>query len=550
MPSTSDSESPAGEKRSNDTGHEPGNDPLSRSEPADKTIVYLKGLRFWLVAMVLAVILFLVSLDGTITSTSVVKITSDLNGFDEASWILSAYQLGLSASLVVLAKLSDIFGRKDVFIGSILGFVVFSGACAASQTLVQLVIFRAFQGLAGGGCMALTLILITEVVPPGQLGTFASKMNVALVLALVLGPVLGGAISSETTWRWIFLINIPTGIVAVALALLVMPKGFPHQRQADTNSQERESNATKLARIDVLGSILLVFAAVSFTACFQEADTRFAWDSAYVITLLLLSVVLWCILLLWERRVTLKSMRCEPVLPWRFLTDRVRASALVCFMLVGVPSIVTNFQLPQRFQLVNGLSSIDAGVRILPFGAAFTIGSFASTQMATRLRTPAIWLVVSGSVLQTVGYVLLSMLKPSPQINPAIYGYQVICGFGVGLNYMTLYLLVPITAAKQDKASGLGLASQLRTMGTAFGLAISTSVFNGYALSRLTELGVSTNLIAISSEQALLSPAIQEGIRNILSEAYNRQMLVLVAFAGAQTPVVLFMWKREQIVAF
>lgn len=120
-------------------------------------------------------------------------------------------------------------------------------------------------------------------------------------------------------------------------------------------------------------------------------------------------------------------------------------------MLLAVPSVVTNFQLPQRFQVVNGLSSIDAGVRILPFGAASTIGTFASTQMATKLHCPAIYLVVGGAALQTIGFVLLSMLKPSPEVSVAIYGYQVICGFGAGVNFMTLYLTVPFTAAKQDK---------------------------------------------------------------------------------------------------
>ncbi|KAI1348253.1 putative multidrug resistance protein fnx1 [Xylaria sp. FL0043] len=519
-----------------------------RNESEVKDIVYLSGPRFWSISLVLAVMLFLVSLDGTITSTSVVKITSDLHGFEDASWILSAYQLGMSASLVILSKLSDIFGRKSIFIWSIIGFVVFSGACASSQTIVQLIVFRALQGFAGGGCMALTLILITEVVPPDQLGNFASKMNVALVLAVVLGPIVGGAISSKTTWRWIFLINIPTGIAAVVLGLLTMPMGFPHQQDRESSSQDSLSTTQKLAKIDVLGSALLVLAAVSFTACFQQAGTTFPWKSAYVIALLIASAVLWVVVLVWERHVTQNNMKYQPVLPWRFLTDRVRVSVLICFMLLAVPSVVANFQLPQRFQVVNGLSSIDAGVRILPFGAASTIGTFASTQMATKLHCPAICLVVGGAALQTIGFVLLSMLKPSPEVSAAIYGYQIICGFGAGVNFMTLYLTVPLTAAKQDKAIALGLAGQLRTMGTAFGLAIATAVFNGYALSRLKEAGITSNLTTISNGQPTLPPAVQEEVRNILSAAYNRQMLVLVGFAAAQIPVALVMWKRKQIV--
>ncbi|PHH73003.1 hypothetical protein CDD80_4098 [Ophiocordyceps camponoti-rufipedis] len=177
------------------------------SDDGEDAIVYMHGFRFWLLTIAISVMLFLASLDTTITTTSLVAITHDLGGFQTASWILSGYQLGWVAVIVICAKLSDIFGRKPVFVVCITLFAVFSAGCAAAQTMAQLIVLRAFQGVGGGGCLALTTILITEAVPPERLGAFASKINVALILSLVLGPVLGGAITSGTTWRWIFIIK-------------------------------------------------------------------------------------------------------------------------------------------------------------------------------------------------------------------------------------------------------------------------------------------------------------------------------------------------------
>ncbi|PFH62221.1 hypothetical protein XA68_14500 [Ophiocordyceps unilateralis] len=523
------------------------------SSDGGEAIVYVHGLRFWLLAVAISVMLFLASLDTTITTTSLVAITHDLGGFQTASWILSGYQLGWVAVIVICAKLSDIFGRKPVFIVCITLFAVFSAGCAAAQTMAQLIILRAFQGVGGGGCLALTTILITEAVPPEELGSFASKVNVALIMSLVLGPVLGGAITSGTTWRWIFIINIPMSLIAVVLAQVGIPSGFPHHGHPKAGVATSSSKVTKLARLDIVGSVLLILAALSFTSGFQEADSRFAWNSAYVITLLIVSLVLWVALLLWERHVTLFSRVREPVMPWRFFTDRVRAGVMLVFVLAGVPIVVTNFQLPQRFQLVNGLSSIDASVRILPFGVAFCVGSLASSRLTSSLRVPSIYHVLAGAALQVVGFALLGVLRASPEIQPAVYGYQVLCGIGVGLNYMALYLLIPFTADRRDKAIGMGLAAQFRTMGSAFGLAIVTSVFNGYTGPRLTSLGLSTEVTSImglgTQRLAAITPELLADVRYILSEAYNRQMLVLCAFAAAQIPAALLMWKRKQIVA-
>ena len=153
-------------------------------------------------------------------------------------------------------------------------------------------------------------------------------MGLAVMLALVLGPIAGGGISSVTTWRWIFLFNVPVGVVGLALAVVGIPTGFPHHRE-QAHPTEVSQRPGPLARLDIPGCVLLLLATMSIVAAFQEAGSRFAWGSAYFITLLVVSVLLWLALVIWERRVTLADATREPVLPWRFLTSRAMVGTLL-----------------------------------------------------------------------------------------------------------------------------------------------------------------------------------------------------------------------------
>lgn len=170
--------------------------------------------------------------------------------------------------------------------------------------------------------------MIIESVPPAKYGTYVVNANLAPVLAYFLGPILGGAISENTTWRWIFWINVPIGVVALTLALVGIPNGFPYQERPRHRPTDIMSRKT-LDRLDLPGCTLLLLATMAFTACFQEADSRFPWGSAYVITLLVVSVVLLTALLFWERYISLASRVREPVLPWRFMTNRVMVGVML-----------------------------------------------------------------------------------------------------------------------------------------------------------------------------------------------------------------------------
>jgi MFS family permease len=190
------------------------------------------------------------------------------------------------------------------------------------------IIFRAFQGVGGGGSYAVGSIMLLQIVPANQITRLASYTGVAFILATVLGPVIGGAISQNTTWRWVFLFNVPVGAFGLALAFLGIPNGYPHHASS-ANKLPKVTLSTVTARVDFIGCGLLLCATLAFTSAFQEVNTKFSWNSAYFIVLIIVSVLLAVFLLMWERYLTLRQGQREPVLPWRFIVRREMLGAML-----------------------------------------------------------------------------------------------------------------------------------------------------------------------------------------------------------------------------
>lgn len=208
------------------------------------------------------------------------------------------------------------------------------------------IVFRAFQGAGGGGAHSISTILVTELVPQEQFAKLTAQLSIVTSLSMLLGPIVGGAISTETSWRWIFLIkyvelnssihflippSVPIGAFAFILAIVGIPNGFPYQNQPTHQSVKWRDVISKstLDRLDIPGAALLVLATLSLTAGFEEAGSQFPWKSGYVISLLTISGVLWIVLIVWERHVTLHSTIREPVLPWTFLNNRIMVGILM-----------------------------------------------------------------------------------------------------------------------------------------------------------------------------------------------------------------------------
>ena len=271
-----------------------------------------------------AMCMFLVNIEVSIVGTSLISITNDLHGFRQVDWVVTAYLITYTSMIIIWAKLSDIFGRKQVTMATMIIFVVSSGGCAASHTMSELIINRAFQGIGAAGCVSTALVIAYEMVPKWQYPAIAAEIAAATALGSLVGPLIGGGVSERSTWRWVFLLNVPAGVITVILLFICVPANFPHQGQASyvAPTFKEKLSRQSLSRLDVSGAFLLFGATLLLVTVLLEASNEFAWRSGTAISLLVVSAILWVLFLVNERIFTGEKWRPEPVFPWRFLGNR------------------------------------------------------------------------------------------------------------------------------------------------------------------------------------------------------------------------------------
>ncbi|KAL4936753.1 hypothetical protein BDV06DRAFT_216420 [Aspergillus oleicola] len=519
--------------------------------PSETSAQYIQGSRLYIIIAALCMCLFLTNLEIPIVSTALISITNDLSGLDKVYWITTAYMLGYVGVLIISAKISDLVGRKSTLLTVIFIFVVFSGACGAAQTMEQLIIFRALQGIGGAGNYALCVAITVELVPPAKYAKYTSLMSIAYAFSLLLGPVMGGAISENSTWRWIFLLNVPPAILAGVVLVLALPNGFSHHNERAESLSPGEYVRQIFRKADILGSGMLLVATTLLVTALEEANHEFEWNSAFTIVLFVVSGVTWILFLVWERWITLYSEYVEPVFPWRFAENRVCVGMLLNAIFLGAVWFTTMFQLPQRFQIVNQLSPLQAAVRFIPFTLAAPFGSVLAPAIGKMFKVPLLYLVIFASAIQVISYVLLGTLSESLEISASQYGYQILGGLGCGINISLLILMTPFTVEQRDNAVAMGAVAQFRVMGGCMGIAIATAVANEYLQSNLSLfLGAGeVNAILRSAEMLSTLPlADQSLVRGVYSASYNLQMKILAGFAGGQVLTSLLMWQKSQLV--
>lgn len=275
--------------------------------------------------------MLLVNIEVSIIGTSLVSITDDLRGFRQAGWVVTGYLVTYTSMIIIWAKFSDIFGRKQATMATMLVFVVFSGGCGASQTISQLIINRAFQGIGAAGCVSMALLLAYEMVPKEKYPAIAAEIAAGTALGSLVGPLIGGGISERSTWRWVFLLNVPAGVVTLVLLYMCVPTNFPHQGQLSyvAPTLRQKMSLRSLSRLDLSGAFLLLGATLLLVTVLLEASNQFAWKSGTAISLLVVSAVLWFLFLVNERIVTSEEWRPEPIFPWRFLFNRAWMGTLL-----------------------------------------------------------------------------------------------------------------------------------------------------------------------------------------------------------------------------
>ncbi|KAI0532016.1 putative multidrug resistance protein fnx1 [Xylaria digitata] len=524
---------------------EPSKDESDDVTDLDNAFEYITGWRLHFITTGLGLCLFLVNFEITIVSTALVSITNDLRDFSRNGWVINAYLLTYTGGLVVWSKLSDIFGRKGTCLASLFVFTAFSGACGGAQTLVQLIVFRAFQGIGASGLYALTTVIFYELVPPNKYPAYTSLIMVLFSTSLVLGPIFGGLISQQSTWRWVFLLNVPAGVAAWVVLFVTLPKEFPYQGSGSHPKQHRSFRT-----IDFLGAFLMVAAIALLITGLEEAASLLSWTSPTTLGPLAASAVVWVAFFTSQWYSSRPFSTTEPMFPWRFLQSRTITALLLNSFTTGAVSITCMIQLPIRYQAAAALSPLQAGIRLIPFSVASPIGVIIVAILAKNRRVPPIYLALAGEIIQILGLVFISR-SPLDNLDwDGLYGLEVLIGLGMGFCIGTGTLLTPFIMEKRDLAVGTGTVVQYRFLGSTVVISIVTAVGNNWIkemlLDKLTSLQL-TSVFRSTEYIGFLPDNLEHTVRRTFAAAFNLQMEILIGFAVAAIFSSLLMWQKTQI---
>ncbi|WP_405524918.1 MFS transporter [Streptomyces canus] len=407
--------------------------------------------------------MLLAALDQTIVSTALPTIVSDLGGMEHLSWVVTAYLLASTAATPLWGKLGDQYGRKRLFQTAIVIFLIGSALCGMAQDMTQLIAFRALQGLGGGGLMVLSMAIVGDLVPPRERGRYQGLFGAVFGATSVLGPLLGGLFTEHLSWRWVFYVNLPVGVVALAVIAVVLR--IPRKSMKHV--------------IDYLGTFLIAAVATCLVLVASLGGNTWAWGSPPIVGLAVLGVVLAVAFVGVERRAA------EPVLPLKLFRVRTFTLSAVISFIVGFAMFGAMTYLPTFLQVVQGVSPTMSGVHMLPMVFGLLLSSTVSGQIVSRTGR---WKVfpVAGTGVTTLGLLLLHRLDESSS-TWVMSVYFCVFGLGLGLVMQVLVLIVQNAVSYEDLGVATSGATFFRSIGASFGVAIFGTVFANRLGDKLAE---------------------------------------------------------------
>ncbi|MDX6679755.1 MAG: hypothetical protein QOE31_3807 [Solirubrobacteraceae bacterium] len=397
--------------------------------------------------------MFLAALDQTIVSTALPTIVGDLGGLDHLSWVVTSYLLASTASTPLYGKLGDMYGRKPVFLAAILIFLAGSMLSGLSQSMGQLIVFRALQGIGAGGLMVGAQAIIADIVAPRERGRYMGLIGSVFAVASVAGPLLGGFLVETISWRWVFYVNMPIGMVAVLVVAFRLHLHTPSQRHA----------------IDYIGATLLTAGVSALILLTTWAGNEYAWGSPVIVGLALGSLALLAAFVRQERRAP------EPIIPLSLFASPVFRVATSLGFLIGLAMFGAIIFIPLFLQLVYGVSPTSSGLRMLPLMAGLLVASIASGRLISRIGRYKAF-PVAGTAITTLGMFLLSRLEVDTPPGLASV-YMLVVGVGIGLVMQVLVLVVQNDAPARDVGVATATATFFRSMGGSLGVALLGAIF-------------------------------------------------------------------------
>ncbi|KAJ9058807.1 hypothetical protein DSO57_1008337 [Entomophthora muscae] len=456
-----------------------------------------------LVCVGLVLAIFIAAVDETIVATSLGAITSDLNGSSEITWVSGAYLLTISAFTPLYGKFSDIFGRKGLKLFALAIFLVGSVMSGVANNMVVLVIGRAIAGIGAGGLIALSFIIVSDVVPIQQRSVYMSLINITFAVANVIGPLLGGILVDHAGWRWVFYINVPIVVICAIVLIFFIP--LP---KASGGMSE------KLQRIDIVGTVSLLVCITLFVLAMNWGGHTYPWISVPVLLSLGLSVAILVIFIVVEFK-----FAAEPVLPVESFNRNVVISSLIS-LIVGCAMFVFIYHWPVFFQTVMGVSATNAGIELLPLMLGVCVFAALSGFVVTYLGSYRLVMWVGMGLLVLGCSLMFNLTLEISRFEQIIY--PLLIGVGIGLNIQTVVISAQAAADEKSQASITGFITFCLNIGGVFGLSILGSILNNQIAANLEPDFSAERIVQITQSIA--------AIRKLPQDEF---LLVTAAYASA-----------------
>lgn len=479
---------------------------IEEGAPAQDVITG-RRLRFVLGALMLTMLL--AALDQTIVSTALPRITSELNGLGQLTWVVTAYLLTSTASTPIWGKISDLYGRKTMLQAAIVIFLIGSALAGAAPSMEWLIITRGIQGLGGGGLMVLVMAVIADVISPRERGRYTGLFGAVFAVSSIAGPLLGGFFVDSLSWRWIFYINLPLGIAAffvIAAALQVPRKRVNHT-------------------IDYLGAVLMVSGVSLLLLVVEWGGHRYPWLSPTILIMSAATIALLVAFVMVELRVR------EPLVPMALFRNRVFGMTSIIGFIVGLAMFGAIIFIPLYLQMVRGETPTTAGLQMVPMMVGMLGASIISGRLISRLGRYKIFPII-GMGIATISMILFSRLGvDTPYWQLAIT--MLLLGIGIGNVMQVLIIAVQNSVHPKD----VGVATSGSTFFRSIGGTIGTAVFGAIMTAQLT-----TRLTAdlpASAQQGMDISQLTSAMSTIAALPDQIKAVVLQAFTSSLDMVFL-----------
>ena len=419
--------------------------------------------RFWAVYASLLVVMFLSAMDQTIVGTALPTIVGDLGGASHMAWILTAYTLAITVAMPVYGKLGDLVGRKNLFLVAIGLFLAGSALCGTASGMAQLIVYRALQGLGGGGLMISSQAITGDLIPPRVRGTYMAPMGAMFGIASILGPIVGGRLTDSVSWRWTFWINLPLGILAFIAVAIVL----------------RLPTRPLTEKIDWWGLILMNAGAVAIVLMATWGGNEYAWSSPVIIVLGVAGLICWGLFAFVESRAA------DPILPWSILINRTFVISTIVGMLAMGGMIGVLSYLPTYLQMVYGYSATASGLLLVPITLGMLSSSILSGVLVARSDRYKVYPVLGPLVAAGASFWLsrLSTTSPVWEVSAATF----VMGAGIGLFFQLLVTVVQNAVPARHLGTATSGNNFFREVGVSLGASLIGAAFSSGLTSSLAD---------------------------------------------------------------